>query len=266
MGAKNEGSMTAEWARVYEAFRNNFDEAVKAYPSTLVRQKSADMARSLADILYESQEKDSGGGEAFKATAGETTDYLAMEYFRLNHSKDEWRHSVEGETTVEGPAALTAGTEREGSFSKLSKKSMDFLATNDDMAANMEYALNRIAAQEGAPDGFVNNIQGIEVTSMATDKFFQQELDKVYNESPSMSQSKALKLSAQRAAKKVMKEYKKVAGTITEAFNDWETKKSTVGGENVFYIGRQLLTYQLLYGKIHTLYYEMLIKIKLISY
>ena len=241
LGAKNEGSMTAEWARVYEAFRNNFDEAVKAYPSTLVRQKSADMARSLADILYESQEKDSGGGEAFKATAGETTDYLAMEYFRLNHSKDEWRHSVEGETTVEGPAALTAGTEREGSFSKLSKKSMDFLATNDDMAANMEYALNRIAAQEGAPDGFVNNIQGIEVTSMATDKFFQQELDKVYNESPSMSQSKALKLSAQRAAKKVMKEYKKVAGTITEAFNDWETKKSTVGGENVFYIGRQLM-------------------------
>jgi len=245
LGAQNEGSMTAEWARVYEAFRTNFDEAVKAYPSTLVRQKSAAMARSLADILYESQENDAGGAEAFKATSGETTDYLAMEYFRLNHSKDEWQHSVEGETTVNGPAAMTSGEEREGSFSTLSQKSMDFLATNDDMAANLEYVLNRIAAQEGAPDGFVNNIQGIEVTSAPHEKFFQQELKKVYNESPALSQSKALNLAVNRAVEKIMKEYRQIGGTIKDAYKDMEknqgTSKERKGVENVLYIGRQLM-------------------------
>tara|TARA_R110002020_G_C16290895_1_gene772418 strand:- start:52 stop:2124 length:2073 start_codon:yes stop_codon:yes gene_type:complete len=245
LGAQNEGSMNKEWARVYEAFRNNFDEAVKAYPSTLVRQKSAAMARSLADILYESQENDTGGAEAFKATSGETTDYLAMEYFRLNHNKDDWQHSVKGETTVDGPAALTSGEEREGSFSTLSQKSMDFLATNDDMAANLEYVLNRIAAQEGAPDGFVNNIQGIEVTSMAHEKYFQQELKKVYDESPALSQSQALKISAKRAVENVMKEYRKVGGTIEDAYKDMEKNQGTSeergNAENVLYIGRQLM-------------------------
>ena len=59
-----------------------------------------------------------------------------------------------------------------------------------------------------------------------------------------------------------------VVGLCMDVVGDIPPKLVWIGiyiCENVFWILRQLLTYQLLYVAYHTLYYEMLIKIKLIS-
>ena len=237
-GATNAGGMTEEWTNVFKAFTENFDTALKAYPTTQARQKSAEMASNLADILYDAQKvpTQSQGVGKYKATKGELEDYIVMEYNRLNHEEENWKHIGADGSKVEGPAKLSSGKVKGEGFSTLSQKSMDFMAETDDEAQNLNYLLNRIAAQQGAPEGFVKNIQGVEVTIEASSKYFQKEYDKLEDIT---DPAKRLKKSAKNAARNVMAEYKKVAGSITDAYTSFKEKEQEP--EDVFYIGGQMM-------------------------
>ena len=82
--AESPRQMEKNWKGKYDAFAREGEIWWDAFPSGSVRAQSAQMAKELADIFYDSQlinAKDMvKGAEDFKATSGDTRDYLTMHY------------------------------------------------------------------------------------------------------------------------------------------------------------------------------------------
>jgi len=248
VGAESANQVTKDWSPMFDLFRENFDEAYNAYPKTAARVASSTMGRELGKILYDAQlippsiNKQSGVGK-YMATTGETKDYLVMEYLENNkgNTKD-WNVD-----NVSGPAKFLSSGAKKG-FSELSAHSIDFLAETDQEAANLEYMLARMShslTKDQKKAGFLDNIQGIEVTTELGTKYFSD----AYNELSHMENpQKQLEKGAKIAAKRIMKEYNKIGGSLSNAYGELSkgAKKrighgGKTGVETASYIGAQLV-------------------------
>ena len=247
-GAESANAVAKDWAPMFDLFRQNFDTAYKAYPKTAARVASTTMGEELADILYDAQKlppklnKESGVGK-YMATTGETKDYLVMEYMGQPDP------GAVDTAQVDGPHKLISTGDGKG-FSKLSKHSMDFIAENDDEVRNLEYTLARLSAhldKDQKKAGFLDNIQGIEVTTELGTKYFSD----AYNELSEAegTPQKRLETAARNAADKIQKAYNKAGDTLTNAYGKLKTgtKKETgpktgrKGVETAEYIGEQVV-------------------------
>tara|TARA_R110002020_G_C16292897_1_gene772563 strand:- start:56 stop:2248 length:2193 start_codon:yes stop_codon:yes gene_type:complete len=247
-GAVSANQVSKDWAPMFDLFREHFDEAYNAYPKTAARVASTTMGKELGEILYDAQlippavNKESGVGK-YMATTGETKDYLVMDYLESNKgTAKEWNLD-----NVRGPSAFLSSGAKKG-FAKLSKHSFDFMAEDDEEAANLEYMLARMSHSLTADQkkkGFLDNIQGIEVTTELGTKYFSD----AYNELSKIEDpQKRLEQGAKNAAEKIMKEYNKVGGTLSTAYAKLSKgpKKmkgygGKVGVETASYIGAQLV-------------------------
>ena len=228
LGAQGINDVAKDWAPIFNLFRDNFDEAYKAYPNSQARAKSVEMADELAEILYDGQKIPTvdAGVSRYKNTKGETKDYLVMEYLATDEYDD-----------IEGPAKLYSTEAGEG-FSTLSSKSIDFMAETDQDVINLGYVLHRLANQEGVKKGFVEGIQGIEVTTETTTKYFSQAYNAIDNiEDP----QERLEQAAKNIAKELMQEYNKVGGNLTKVYNQWAGATKDGKNETAQYIGAQIL-------------------------
>ena len=240
-GAESANQVKKDWAPMFDLFRENFDDAYKAYPKSDARMKSVEMGKELADILYDGQKlpTHSEGAGKYKATPGETKDFLIMEYMSQPDS------GALDTAQVEGPHRLVSTGAKKG-FSKLSKHSIDLLAETDQEVANLEYTLARMSAhldKDQKKKGFLNNIQGIEVTTELGTKYFSD----AYNELEKIKDPQTrLQTSAKNAAKRIQAAYDKVGGNLTHAYSKLKSGKKIghagkTGVETASYIGKQLV-------------------------
>ena len=247
-GAESASQVKKDWAPMFDLFRDHFDEAYGAYPKTAARVASTTMGKELGEILYDAQlippavNKESGVGK-YMATTGETKDYLIIDYLDSNKgAAKEWNMD-----NVSGPSAFLSTGAKKG-FAKLSKHSFDFLAEEDKEAQNLEYVLARMSHSLSANQkkkGFLDNIQGIEVTTELGTKYFSD----AYNELGHLQNpQEQLEQGAENAAMRILKEYNRVGGTLSTAYAKLSKgpKKmkgygGKVGVETASYIGAQLV-------------------------
>ena len=164
-----------DWTAAMEAYnaeggsQGKILEDIENLPTSMIRQRSASMTEELANLLQ-----------------GDHPIYTAYDTKHIAELEDlitiDWLHDSNNVWAWDGRSWETPGvTARRDVMGKQvqthNKENIDMMATTEAQRDKLEYVLHRIAAQTSTRGtnlaGFVDNVEGIEVTKMVNQKYTQ---------------------------------------------------------------------------------------------